>query len=66
MAGVEKLLPVPIDVPPNGTLYQLYVPPAPVAVKFVTPPSKTVAVVGLAVGALGELFIVINCAPEKV
>ena len=64
--GVVKELPVPNTVPPFGRAYQLYVPPAPVAVNVAEAPNNTVALAGDALGAAGEGFTTIVWVPVVV
>ena len=57
--------PVAIATPPNAVLYQLNVPPVPLAVNVAVLPSDTVTLAGETLGAAGEAFKVITCTLEK-
>lgn len=51
--GVVKLVPVPTEVPPDDTVYQLMVPPDAVALKVTVPASQREAgVVDVIVGVI--------------
>ena len=57
--------PVARATPPNAVLYQLNVPPVPVAVNVAVLPRDTVTLAGDTLGAAGDAFKVITCTLEK-
>jgi hypothetical protein len=62
-AGPVYVAPIAVMVPPFATLYQLKVPPPPVAVAVTSPPKLTLAEAGETEGAAGAEEIVMVCKP---
>ena len=58
MVGVMKLAPVPNDVPPDATLYQLIAPKSAEALSGVVPLSQLATVAGVELVILGTGLIV--------